>query len=117
MFLCKKQKILVVFYFFKIEYHLNKSLRARIRTMNSTLQESETGILNTKPSSNGLCLDFFWAKQVLLGSYFQMANMLMLQRVNGLTGEESFVKDQSNQHLLEDFISGYSSDKVFGDKR
>ena len=49
----------------------------------------------------GVSLDFFRAKQTILSSYFQMINLMILKRINGVAND--FPINFPNNDLKEEF--------------
>lgn len=67
--------------------------------------------------SNSVCLDFLSAKQKILSSYFQMVNLMMLQRINGDSGESKESSLDGNFWIMVSTAFGLQNKNVFGDIR
>lgn len=67
------------------------SLRRKIQTFKEELEEKETG--------EGKALDFYLAKQDVLGSYFQFANLMILKRINGLHNDNLIEQQDSEMNV------------------
>ena len=75
------------------------SLRRKIEAIKEEVQ---------KEDDEGSALDFFVGKQVVLSSYFQLVNMLILKRLNGLHSDSQC--DTLDEQILKEFeINGKPS--------
>lgn len=70
--------------------------------------------LEGKANNEEQALDFFAAKQVLLSSYFQSMNLLILKRLNGI--QSDFLTESPKRELMEEFGIGESKE-IWGNER
>jgi hypothetical protein len=81
------------------------------------MKESLEQSMETQDLSDGFALPFISARKNILSSYFQMVNLMMLQRVNGdSANRDSYLHSLSNEmsdELQQEF--GVQGKGIFGD--
>lgn len=81
------------------------------------MKESLEQSIETKNLGDGFALPFISARKNILSSYFQMVNLMMLQRVNGdSANRDSYLHSLScemSDEIREEF--GVQEKGIFGD--